>query len=182
MYDAIQQGIANYDREMNPGQQRTVPADQQRTVLAASTLLDRNIKTLGIGTSSSPATRWPVATRALIEVMGYGDDDAVWRLADESLRNAPDATDEEIAHFIREEAPRVMRNRKLDNPMGMLIRQVPRRFVGEALQIYRDAQRRAEAAQIARNLGFAREILEDPNAVDEDRSWAESIIKEHQEG
>jgi len=157
------------------GQPDTGTPGQSATVAAATTRLDNHFET---PTPSSSSVDWPLATRALIEVMGHGDDDAVARIGQTALQNAPDATDEEVAHFIRQEASRVMRNRKLNNPMGMLIRQVPRRFVGEAFQIFRDAQRRAKAAQIAQNLRFARQILEDPASTDEDRTWAESIVRD----
>ena len=144
----------------------------------APDLPSRNKEATQTGRLPSSEKPWPLATSALIETMGHADDDAVRRMADDSLRNAPDATDDELAQFIREEAPRVIRNRKLDNPMGMLIRQVPRRFVGEAFQMFRDAQRRAKDAQIAQSRAWARQILEDPEATGEDRAWAQSIIGE----
>jgi hypothetical protein len=127
----------------------------------------------------SSSKQWPIATRTLAEAMGYGDDDAVERMAEAALHNAPDATDEELAHFIRDEAPRVIRNRNIDNPMGMLIRQVPRRFVGESFQIYREAKRLERAARDAENLKCARQILSEPQIADEDRQWAETIVREH---
>ena len=64
--------------------------------------------------AKSSATARPHGPVALIEIMGHGDDDAVARMAHAALQNASNATDEELAYFIRDEAERVLRNRKLD--------------------------------------------------------------------
>lgn len=130
-------------------------------------------------TSSS---RWPLAVKALLEATGCGDDDAVRRMGEAAIAHAPDATDEEIAHFIREEAPRVLRNKALDNPMGLLIRQVPRRFAGEGFRLYRDGVRRKREADEAirqEQIADARRILASPSEHSRlDVQWAEQILEE----
>jgi hypothetical protein len=128
------------------------------------------------------SSKWPLAIRALVETTGYGDDDAVRRMAESAIANAPDATDEELAHFISEEAPRVMRNTSLDNPLGLLIRQVPRRFAGEAFRLYRESvrrQREAEHAVRQEQIAEARRILTTPSehrAIDV--QWAEQLLND----
>jgi hypothetical protein len=134
-------------------------------------------------TSSSP---WPLAVKALLDSTGYGDDDAVRRMAEAAIEHAPDATDEEIAYFIQEEAPRVIRNKKLDNPLGMLIRQVPRRFLGEGFRLYRESVRQKEqAAEAARQetLAEAKRILESPDKYRPmDVNWAYEILAREGDG
>lgn len=151
--------------------------------------LGDRIKNKEINSGTTPSSgSWPLAVRALLDTMGHGDDDAIRRMAEGALENAPDATDEELAGFIREEAPRVQRNRALENPMGMLIRQVPRRFLGEALRIHREDVRRRkdmEAALQRERLAEALRILEDPGSCETDREWARQCIagqEEHGEG
>jgi hypothetical protein len=103
-------------------------------------------------------------------------------MAEAATAHVPDATDQELAHFIREEARRVLRNKTLDNPIGLLIRQVPRRFVGEGFRLYREGIRRqheAEEAARRENLAEARRILN--SAADyssADIEWAQSVLRD----
>lgn len=130
--------------------------------------------------TSSSQQRWPLAVQALLAAMGHGDDDAVHLMAEAAIRNAPDATDEELAYFIRDEAPRVNRNKALDNPMGMLIRQVPRRFIGGSLRIVREEicrRKEAEAALQRERLLEARRILADPASCETEKQWAQMLLE-----
>ena len=72
------------------------PTEGGGTSPAASISITNTTKT------ASPGT-WPAALRALLQATGYGDDDAVRRMAEGALLNAPDATDDELAYFIRQE-------------------------------------------------------------------------------
>jgi len=121
----------------------------------------------------------PVIVTAMHEGMGRGDDDAAQRIAAACRQIAPDVTDEEIAHFIRQEGPALSRNTALDNPMGVLIRHIPRCCRGESLRLHREAVRQAEErnrGQIDAWLRDAREILARPVAGGMDRVWAEDIL------
>ena len=72
--------------------------------------------------------------------------------------------------------------RNLENPMGMLIRHLPKCFEGESFRLYREAQeaekRRREAAQ-AEHTAQRREwqrILSDPNEAEEQKEWARLML------
>jgi hypothetical protein len=134
----------------------------------------------------SPSGEWPLSAGALYNTFGHGDDDAVRLMAAGALRNAPDATDEEVAHFIAEEAPRVLRDRKLYNPLGLLIQQVPRRFAGEGFRLYREAVRRQRQSQEAARreaLAEARLILQNPEAHGAmDVEWARQLLEGEEGG
>jgi hypothetical protein len=162
-----------------PVQSATVSASQTDTVAVAGTLLD---STSFKAQAPPPMPRqWPIAIRALLDAFGHGDDDAVRLMAEAALRHAADATDQELAYFIREEAPRIRGNRSLDNPMGLLIRQVPRRFAGESFRIYRETQLRQKQAEIAlrqERVAEATRVLLDPDSSPLDRQWAQIILDE----
>jgi hypothetical protein len=127
------------------------------------------------------------AVAAVLSEYGTIDDDAVQKIITECNRNAPDATPEEVIHFIREKGS-VVANGKIDNPIGFLIVYVPKCFVGDTLKLYREQQRqRREAAD--REAAEAREwaaehrhqqeqILADPDASAEDKQWAHRFLSE----
>jgi hypothetical protein len=121
----------------------------------------------------------PVIVTAIHDAMGRGDDDAAQRIAAACRQMAPDVTDEEIAHFIRQEGPALGRNAALDNPMGVLIRHIPRCCRGESLRLHREAVRQEEERNREQTdawLRDAREILARPVAGGMDRVWAEDIL------
>ncbi len=116
---------------------------------------------------------------ALRETMGRADDDAAARIVTACREATPDITDEEIAYFIRQEGPTLGRNRTLDNPMGVLIRHIPRCCRGEALRLHREAlraERERSRRQIEGWLEDARSILGAPASSVGDRAWAEDIL------
>lgn len=139
-------------------------------------------RTVSLGKQPPSTSGWTLAIRALYECLGQADDDAVLRMAHAAFDNTPDVTDEELAHVIREEVPRVLRNKSLDNPIGMLIRQVPRRLAGESLRILREQLQRQRAEQQRyreSQAAWAQGILEDPKTPESDREWARGIVEEH---
>jgi len=100
-------------------------------------------------------------------------------MADAAIANAPDMTDAELAYFIRDEAGRIIRNKSIENPTGLLIRQVPRRFVGETFRLFREARtREQQAAEASRRVQLeeARQILANPDSHPADREWAQHIL------
>jgi hypothetical protein len=119
---------------------------------------------------------------ALIKHLGHSDDDAVTRINKNVRERCPDATEDEIVHFIEEQGSRFMRMKALDNPMGMLIRHLPKCFEGESFRLYRQEQeaerqrREAAEAQLAASRREWQRILDDPNAPDEEKEWARLML------
>lgn len=107
------------------------------------------------------------ALRTLIPTV---DDEAADHLITACREHAPDATTEEICHFIAAKGEHVLRRREVRNPVGLLQVAVPKCFQGESFRLYREAegQKRAQmeaAAAAARAEWNA--VLADPHA-DED--------------
>jgi hypothetical protein len=144
------------------------------------TLLDNSSREIFRELSASSS-----AVAAALSEYGTIDDDAVQKIIADCRRNAADATSEELVHFIREKG-RVIANGKIDNPIGFLIVYVPKCFIGDTLQHYRDQQRRkreaaeqetAEAqAWAAEHRREQEQILADPNASEEDKRWARVFL------
>lgn len=106
-------------------------------------------------------TTSPIILEALQNTLGYADDDAVQRILVACRQKVADAHEFEIVDFIRFHAPRIRRNRGIDNPMGALIRYLPHCFEGESFRKYRESQ--AE---------LWRQVLENPDSTEEDRQMA----------
>jgi hypothetical protein len=123
-----------------------------------------------------------IVAAALVKYLGHSDDDAVFRIESRVREKCPDATEEEIVHFIEEQGPRFMRMKSLDNPMGMLIRHLPKCFEGESFRLYRE-EREAEkwrmeaaAAQIAEDRKRWQQVLDDPNQPEDEKAWARVML------
>lgn len=110
-----------------PGQSATVPPGQPDTVSVADTLLDSSFKAF---TPSVVAT-------AILNEIGFVDDDALKTLIRRCRAVRPDATDDEIAELGAMTARRIVRMRNIENPTGLLIEQTAKCFVGEPFAIYR---------------------------------------------
>jgi hypothetical protein len=129
--------------------------------------------------SDETTTPAPVVVAAVSDAMGHADDDAAQRIIHACREVAPDVTNEEIAHFVRQEGPALRRNRGLDNPMGVLIRHIPRCCQGESLRLHRQAvmrEKERNRRQIDGWLHEALEILARPDAGGPDRVWAQDIL------
>lgn len=116
---------------------------------------------------------------ALTEATGHADDDAVRRIVASCRAVAPDATDQEIAYFVRFHGNRFRQMRAIDNPMGMLIKHVPKCFEGESLRQFRAAEqqrREAEQRQTAQLRAEAERILADADSEESDKQWARQIL------
>ena len=86
-------------------------------------------------------------SNAIVSVLGIVDDDAIALLIQKCRQRTPDATDEEIAQLAAFQARRIARMRNVDNPIGLLIDQVPKCFDGEAFARYR-REKAAEAKRL----------------------------------
>jgi hypothetical protein len=135
----------------------------------------------------APSTStFPLATSALLDATGRSDDDAVNRLVESCRKITPDATEEEIVHFLQIEAARVRNNSRIFNPTGFLLTSVPKCFAGESFRRYRDEVRRQrDAADRQRQLqeqdwlrlrNEQLQILENPNSSECDRNIARKVL------
>jgi len=84
----------------------------------------------------------PLIVAALRRASGRSEDQAALQIACDCRNATADVTDEEIAYFIYQEAPAIINNKRLDNPMGILIRHIPRCCAGESLRQHRETIRR----------------------------------------
>jgi hypothetical protein len=201
-------------RFVDPSSGQEIPPDQasqpdssapgSSALESQSSALDSTESTApGIGESSAPApaphirnrqfsrnsdettTPSPVIVTAIHDAIGRADDHAAQRIAQDCRETTPDVTDQEIAHFIRQEGPALRRNRSLDNPMGVLIRHIPRCCRGESLRLHREAvaqEQERNRRQVDAWVENAREILAQPTASGADRGWAEDILATYGSG
>jgi hypothetical protein len=156
-------------------------------VVSSSPTLYGETKNRGTTTSSSASLgdRWELGpapraiAQALREETGYSDDDAVRRIAANCRRTASDATDDEIAHFVRDQARRHRRNPRIHNLIGLLTVEVPKCFEGQSFALYREEVRKQQEAERQRDLEIQamwRKILEDPTASESDKQMARSVL------
>lgn len=116
---------------------------------------------------------------------GSPDDDAVRYLIGQCRRNAPDADASEIVHFIHDKG-QVIRKGKIFNPIAFLLVYVPKCFLGEGLQEFRQQRCKALEAEQARQreldewhkdeMQKQQAILDDPKSSEEDKRWARQFL------
>jgi hypothetical protein len=115
---------------------------------------------------------------ALRKTVLKADDDAALRIRAECRKVAADVTDREITELILSEAPAIARNKSIQNPMGVLIRHIPR-CCGETLKQLRaekaDESERSKRESLEQQKAAAA-ILQDPSSSEDDRSWAEMLL------
>jgi hypothetical protein len=105
------------------------------------------------------------------------DDDAVRKLVRRCRDGDPEATDDEIIHFLEVKVHQLQRSRTIENWVGLLIASVPVFFQMPAteLQRYREAKATAERQgreQHERLVAEAQKILDDPKSTESDRALA----------
>jgi hypothetical protein len=121
----------------------------------------------------------PMITRSLMAVFGHCDDEAVRLIVSECTRVQPDITEEEIVSLIGQHGPRFQKMRNIDNPMGMLIRHLPKCCEGETFLQFRQTEsrkREAVAEQEAANRKFWQRVVDDPSAAEEDKKLARDLL------
>jgi len=124
--------------------------------------------------------------RTLREYLPTVDDSSVADLVAACRQKAPDATDDELAYFVRLKADLMFRMGTVKSPMGFLKTAAPRCFEGESFRQYRETEaRRRQAA--AREQAVREEeerrfreeqqaILENPAASEEERRIAREYL------
>jgi hypothetical protein len=132
-----------------------------------------------ISSTSFPGTAQETPSPSIVQALrgcaGAPDDDAARRLSRECRRRAPDATDEEILHFIHLKA----QTPGIRLPIGFLLTAVPRCFEGESFRQYRreeDRRRQALAREQAQIRLAWQEILDDPDSTEELRQEARKAL------
>jgi hypothetical protein len=114
------------------------------------------------------------------------DDPSILELIEACRQKAPDASEEEIDHFVRIKADLMQRMGTVKSPMGFLKTSVPRCFEGESFRQFRHAETKRreatalrEAAQeeeLRRFQDEQRAILNDPKSSEEDRRFARNYL------
>jgi hypothetical protein len=122
--------------------------------------------------SSSPSS---VVVKALRTIDPGTDDDGAAQLIEASRKACPDATDEEIAHFILLKGS----NKGIQQPLAFLKTAVPKCLQGESLRQYRrDAQqaKEAQAQQDRLQREHWQQILDNPGSDEQSRTWAREAL------
>jgi predicted transcriptional regulator len=147
-----------------------VKIDRPTVVKMSPYLLDTSV----LDNSSSSAVRQELGAH------GPVDDDVVHQLISLCREQAPDSTEEEIVHFIREKSALIQKKKgAVYNPLGFLVTAVPRCFAPEAIRAYREQllrQRDGEAQNEVREQAamerWRREqeaSLSDPNVSEQEK-------------
>ena len=92
-----------------------------------------------------------------------------------SREACPDATDEEIAHFIRLKGA----GKGIKRPLAFLKTAAPKCLQGESLRQHRrDVQlaREAQAERDRMEREYWQRILDDPNSDEQSRTWAREAL------
>jgi hypothetical protein len=90
--------------------------------------------------SETPSSSSSVIYKALSQ-FGIVDDDVLNQFTSSCKEEAPDCTDDEIAHFVREKGA-MIRAGRISNPVGFLLTAVPKCFSGETFRYFRAEQGR----------------------------------------
>jgi hypothetical protein len=149
----------------------TAVARPVSTPVKTSLIKKRNSKENLIGETTT-TTR--LLAEALRPVFGLVDAEALERIAAGARQAAPDARDEEIVVIAAEQARRIVRLKGIDNPLGLLIRQLPKCFTSESFRLFRQAEQQRREAERAQWQG----VLDDPDMPDEQKQIARDFLKE----
>jgi hypothetical protein len=135
--------------ETTVGEDPPPPVGVLPSVLSNANTNKSTSTTAAQGTGASP-----VVATAIINAFGFVDDHALQLLIHRCRQNSPDATEEEIGELGAMTARRILRLRNVTSPVGLLIEQTAKCFIGKPFAMYR--QERAE-----RERRFAAELNDD---------------------
>jgi hypothetical protein len=145
----------------------TMVAGPSTTVVATTTLLD-NKKETERQSSSSLAT--------VCRKHGIVLDAAAERVIPKRCRTYdPAATDEEIAYFTEAKIAQLRHSRNIGNLVGLLMTAVPEYFVEPATEVQHYRARQSRERNESKEL--ARKVLVDPDATEQEREWAQSVLQ-----
>jgi len=114
--------------------------------------------------------------QALRDELGLADDEAARRIQRNCREKAADASEQEIAAFVRLEAQRLRANRRVENPIGLLITQVPKNFEGESFRLFRQARQRQGTEGPLDDPERYQAIVEDPQASEPEKRIALAVL------
>ncbi len=133
-----------------------------------------------------PSSSLALVVRSVQEELGIVDDAAARQILERCYQQAPDATDEELEYHVRLQAARVRKSKRVENPIGLLIAQIPKCFEGESFRQFREAEeqnrekdRELQLAAEARRREHAAELrawLDDPSTGPEERALIARLL------
>jgi hypothetical protein len=134
------------------------------------------------GQSTTNVVRMALSSNGLV-----ADSEAVRQLISSCRRAAPDCTGDEIAHFVDLKARAARQaGKRVWNPLGLVMHAVPKCFIGEMLEEYRQQRQRAHEAAQERQLVEDREIenqmqefrrmLEDPEVSEVEKDAIRRLL------
>lgn len=175
-------GVLEFGDERPTGQQPYKPTGQRPEAPMGQSpvafLMKESHKGNLEGTTSTAIAAVAATLREELNVI---DNDAAERIVIACRAKAPDATAEEIATLCRYQARRFRKMQYINNPVGMLIRQLPNSFEGVAFEEFRKAEyqlREAEERRREAERQQWRRILDDPTENDEIKRIAEEALGE----
>jgi hypothetical protein len=178
------------------GAKATGPTDKTSTVDISSTVDKESTKT-GDKTStdtvdktstplrSSLRTKERITTTtvidlsAVVEALAFyvtADESAAQKIVASSLQACESASTEEIVSVIHEKAPLIVRNRSIENPLGLLIRAVPKCFEGSGILQLRRQWAAEKERLAARELERQRQNQEFVEMVSRERRRCEATL------
>jgi hypothetical protein len=129
-----------------------------------------------------PSSALAVVVHCVQAELGTVDDAAARQILESCYRQAPNATNEELEHFVRLTASRVRNMKRIENPIGFLISAVAKNFEGEAFRQFRKAeqQRREQGREVEIAAEARREELraklDDPRTSEEEKTLIRRIL------
>ena len=124
-------------------------------------------------TEESSSSGLALIIGALRRYISDVDDDGAAALWRRCLEQAPDARLEEIVHFIHLKAGKP----GIRVPLGFLLTAVPKCFKGDSYRQFRAERERSRRANLSRDRMFAAEILDSPDADEEQKQWAREVLE-----
>jgi hypothetical protein len=158
--------------------------DKTSTVTGDKTSTDRGDKTStplrrSLRNTEKKTTTTDMNLTPIVEALSTyitTDESAAKQIADASIAACESATVEEIVSVIHEKAPTIIRNRSIENPLGLLIRAVPKCFEGSGILQHRRHWAAAKERVAAREIECERQNQEFIELVKRERSQCEATL------
>jgi len=143
----------------------TVVADKSTTVVAATTPLDIKKETKRQSSSSlaDACTKYGILL----------DDDAERVIQKRCRTYDPAASEEEMAYLAEAKINQLRHSRNVGNLVGLLMTAIPEYFVQPAHEVQRYREKKAQDAAKGRELAL--KILNDTEASEQERDWAQDM-------
>jgi hypothetical protein len=152
----------------------TVDIPSTGTVDKTSTPLRSSLRT-----KERITTTTVIDLSAVVEALAFyvtADESAAQKIVASSLQACESASTEEIVSVIHEKAPLIVRNRSIENPLGLLIRAVPKCFEGSGILQLRRQWAAEKERLAARELERQRQNQEFVEMVSRERRRCEATL------